>query len=77
MRYISSVLITVVLIGSPLLVSAQADPHTNITPIEDQVVQNIDAFTKYVQSGDLSREELSEAISDLRFVLNFYLDTLN
>ena len=76
MQYISTVLVTITLAFSPLFTFAQADPHTNITPIEDQVEQNIDAFERFVSSGDFTRDELSEAVTDLRAVLDFYVETL-
>lgn len=76
MKNLSFLLVTITFVLSPLFVFAQADPHTNITPIEDQVVQNIEAFTAYVQSENISREQLLEAMSDLQFVLDFYLETL-
>lgn len=76
MRNIATIAITITLFVSPILAFAQADPHTNITPIEYQVENNIDAFTTYVQSGDFSKEQLREAIGDLEAVLDFYLRTL-
>jgi len=76
MRYISFAIVTITLIFSPLFVFAQADPHTNITPIEDQVEQNIDAFNEFVRSGDFTHKQLSEAVTDLQAVLDFYVETL-
>jgi len=76
MRYITTTIATIVLVLSPVFVSAQADPHTNITPIETQVVQNIDSFITYAQSGDVGPDKLSEAITDLQAVLDFYVRTL-
>ena len=75
-RHVCTMAITLTLMALPAVTFGQADPHTNITPIEVTVEKNIDAFERFVRFGDFTREELSEAVTDLQAVLDFYIKTL-
>jgi len=68
--------ITLTLLVLPAVTFGQGDPHTNITPIEVTVEKNIDAFERFVRSGDFIHKQLSEAVTDLQAVLDFYVGTL-
>jgi len=75
-RHVCTMVITLTFLMLPAVTFGQADPHTNITPIEITVEKNIHAFERFVRSGDFTHKELSEAVTDLQTVLDFYVGTL-
>ena len=75
-RHVCTMVVTLTLLVLPAVTFGQADSHTNITPIEVTVEKNIDAFERFVRSGDFTHTQLSEAVTDLQAVLDTYLKTL-
>jgi len=75
-RHVCTMVVTLTFLMLPAVTFGQADSHTNITPIEVTVEENIDAFEKFVRSGNFTHKQLLEAVTDLQAVLDAYLKTL-
>ena len=76
MKYICATFVAVAFLITPILVSAETNSHTNITPIEEYVVMELEGFQKHLQRSDLSRGELVKAFADIARVLEVYAKTL-
>lgn len=75
MKYFYTTLITIALVFIPATTMAKPDPHTNITPIEEYVANEIKAFNNYVKQAETegAAVNLPEALDDLSGVLESYL----
>lgn len=74
MKYVYIFIATVALVSLPASVSAAPDPHTNITPLDEYVAQEIKSFNSFVsQQPAPSEGRLAEAVGDITGVLESYI----
>lgn len=77
MKYLYSIILTLIIMALPVVTFAAPDPHTNITPPDEYVANELAHFSEYVQRPNLSQAELSEALEDLSQLLSAYADILS
>lgn len=73
-KTLATILMTIVC-ALPVTAAAAPDPHTNITPLEEYVAQEIKAFNEYVAAAEEDGVivNLPDALDDLAGVLESYL----
>lgn len=87
MKYLSTILLTFVLLSLPALTFAQSAEFRvvdkdgtvqkgDMIPVAEYAQMEMAQFSSFVSQPDLTNEELSEAISDLTRVLEIYLESL-
>lgn len=88
MKYLYTILLTFALLALPATTFAQSvefrvidkdgmvQQKGDMIPIEKYVELELSQFNTYIQQPGRSNEELSEAISDLIYVLEVYIGTL-
>lgn len=78
MKYLYGTILTIALTALPMMATAAPDPHTNITPVEELVSQEIAAFNAFVtQEPAPSDAEIATAIEDILGILASYQDILD
>lgn len=79
MRKLFATIMIAAVFALPGTAAADPDPHTNITPLEEYVVQEIKSFNEYVAAAekDGAIVNLPEALNDLAGVLESYLRLSN
>lgn len=76
MKYIHTTILLLALIMLPTGVDASHGERGEMIPIAEYVQMEITQFNDFLKQPDLSTEELSEAISDLTYVLSVYMQSL-